>query len=139
MRTNTLNSIARLGLSALLTIGLCGGTLLSSGCFRASIIVPSVPPGEKHSTWVNGWFWGSVGGTVSADSFCGGRPVSRIDTKRSVGNILVSWVTLGIYTPSKVWITCSSPYGAPQNPYAPAPYAPTPYGYGDGYGYGGQH
>ncbi len=121
--------LARLLLSALLG----GSVLVSSGCFHSAVLMPTVPPGEKHSTWVNGWLWGSVGGQVSADIFCSGRGVARIDTKRSVGNILVSWVTLGIYTPSHVSVTCAGapqyappPYGAPPPPYS----APSPYGYG---------
>lgn len=133
MSKNTLNSIARMAFAALFYVGAGGGLLLSSGCFRASVIVPSNPPADEHSTWVNGWLWGSVGGTVSADNFCGGRPVSRVETKRSVGNVLVSWITLGIYTPTKVSITCSNPYGAPTHPYAPYAPAPAPYGYGYGY------
>lgn len=121
--------LARFLLSALLG----GSVLVSSGCFHSAVLMPTVPPGDKHSTWVNGWLWGSVGGQVSADIFCQGRGVARVDTKRSVGNILVSWVTLGIYTPSHVSVTCAGepqyvppPYGAPPPPYG----APSPYGYG---------
>ena len=125
MFSTTKTVLSRLVLSTLL-----GGTLLaSSGCFHSSVLMPTVPPGDRHDTWVNGWLWGSVGGQISADIFCQGRGVARIDTKRSVGNILVSWVTLGIYTPSHISVTCAdaSQYGQPVAP------PPPPYG---GYGYG---
>jgi hypothetical protein len=120
----------RLILSSLLGACLLG----SSGCFRAAVLMPTVPPGEHHTTWVNGWLWGSVGGTISADVYCQGRGVARIETKRSVGNILVSWATLGIYTPSHVAVTCGNPAGYYAPP-APAPYGGGYGGYGDGYGY----
>jgi hypothetical protein len=127
MFSTTKTVLSRLVLSTLL-----GGSLLaSSGCFHSSVLMPTVPPGDRHDTWVNGWLWGSVGGQISADIFCQGRGVARIDTKRSVGNILVSWVTLGIYTPSHVSVTCANAgqYGGPMM----APPPPPPYG---GYGYG---
>lgn len=128
-------------MSQLLLSALLGGSLLaSSGCFHSAVLMPTVPPGDKHSTWVNGWLWGSVGGQISADTFCAGRGVARVDTKRSVGNILVSWVTLGIYTPSHVSVTCAGapqyappPYGVPPQPYGAPP--PNPYGGSYDYGY----
>jgi hypothetical protein len=130
MSIHSKSVIGRLFLSTVLGVSL----LASSGCFRSAILMPTVPPGDRHTTWVNGWLWGSVGGMVSADIYCQGRGVARVETKRSVGNILVSWVTLGIYTPSHVSITCANPAGY----YAPV--SPTPYGGpggygGDGFGY----
>jgi hypothetical protein len=131
MLSTTKTVLSRLVLSTLL-----GGSLLaSSGCFHSAVLMPTVPPGERHSTWVNGWLWGSVGGQISADIYCQGRGVARIDTKRSVGNILVSWVTLGIYTPSHVSVTCANPNAYGMTPPPP----PASYGGGYGYGYGYSH
>ena len=129
MSSATKTVFSRLLLSALLG----GSVLVSAGCFHSSVLMPTVPPGEKHDTWVNGWLWGSVGGQISADVFCHGRGVARIDTKRSFGNILVSWVTLGIYTPSHIAVTCAE---GPQYGALPPPPPPAPYGGGYGYGYG---
>ena len=145
MSSSICTVVSRFMLSALL-----GGSLLAcSGCFHSAVLMPTVPPGDKHSTWVNGWLWGSVGGQISADTFCAGRGVARVDTKRSVGNILVSWVTLGIYTPSHVSVTCAGapqyappPYGAPPPPYGappPPPYGAPPSPYGGSYDFGYYH
>lgn len=112
--------------------------ILLFGCtHRVSIVFPNVVPADRHKTWVNGWLWDLVGGETSAARFCGDRPVSRIQTAKSFGNHLVSWLTLGIYTPMHATITCGVPSGPP-NPggggYAPPPppgyppvqYAPAP-------------
>ena len=98
------------------------------GCtHRVSIIFPNVVPAERHKTWVNGWLWDLIGGETSAAHFCGDRPVSRIQTAKSFGNHLVSWLTLGIYTPMHATITCGVP-AAPPTPgfggYLPAPPVP---------------
>lgn len=103
------------------------------GCFKVQALMPDAIPAERHTQWVNGFFFGSVGGTVDAAHYCGGRPVASIETKRSVGNYLIELVTLGIYTPSHVSITCGQPrypqygsYGIPA--YPPYPVYPNPYG-----------
>jgi hypothetical protein len=114
---------------------LLGGALcVMPGCFKVQALMPDTVPAERHTQWVNGFFWGAVGGTVDAARYCGGRPVASIETKRSVGNYLIELVTLGIYTPSHVAITCGQPrypqYGAAYPAPVPAvPMYPNPYGY----------
>lgn len=119
-------------------------TLLSMvGCFKVHVVIPNTVPTDAHGRWVNGWLWGAVGGHVDASHFCGGRPIARISTKRSFGNLFVSWITFGIYTPSYVTVVCGQGGGfapAPAQPmytppvaapptYAPQPYAPQPQPY----------
>ena len=117
---------------------LLGGALcVMPGCFKVQALMPDTIPAERHTQWVNGFSWGAVGGTVDAARYCGGRPVAKIETKRSVGNYLIELVTLGIYTPSHVAITCGQPrypqygeaYPAPAPYVAPVPVYPQPYGY----------
>lgn len=108
---------------------LAGALCVLPGCFRVQALIPDAAPAETHTQWVNGFFWGSVGGTVDAARYCGGRPVAAVETKRSVGNYLIELVTLGIYTPSHVSVTCGQPrygqygypgpYGQPYQPYPP--------------------
>lgn len=110
--------------------------LLLIGCtHHVRIDNPFVRPGERHSRWVNGFLWNLVGGRVSTAEFCGNRPVAAIDTKKSFGNTIIGWLTLGIYTPMHVTVICGEPlepnilqllpnrrplgYGMPQH-YAPA-------------------
>lgn len=121
---------------------LLGGALLClPGCFRVTSLMPDSIPAETHTQWVNGFLLGAVGGHVDAARYCGGRPVSRIETKRTAGNYLAEIFTLGIYAPSHVSITCGQPRwgqaGIPNgyssgygNPYPLAyPSYPPPYAY----------
>lgn len=104
-------------------------TLLSMvGCFKVHVVVPNTIPTDAHGRWVSGWLWGAVGGHVDASHYCGGRPIARITTKRSFGNLFVSWITLGIYTPSHVTIVCGQGAGTGYAPVAAPPvYAPPAY------------
>lgn len=129
--TRLLPFAARLITTTALVLGLGG----LSGCFKTTAIIPNTMPGETHSRWAHGFFWGAVGGWVDTGHMCGGRPVSRITTDKSAGNVLLGWVTLGIYTPTRVHVTCAQPMGAPM-PYGYWSSAPPVYGGGGG-GYGG--
>lgn len=106
---------------------------LFSGCYHVHVVVPNTVPTDFHRQWVNGWLWGAVGGGVDTARFCGGRPIARVGTHRSLGNMFVSWLTFGIYSPSTVTVACGgganyvAPGGYPQ-PYYPAP-QPQPPGY----------
>lgn len=84
-----------------------------TGCFRVNVIMPGVAPQERHARWVNGFLWGAIGGTVNAGELCGGRPVAEVKTHRSFGNLFVYWLTLGLYSPSRLVVTCGVPYGSP--------------------------
>lgn len=82
-------------------------SLFLVGCtHHVRIDNPYYRAADVHKTWVNGFLWNLVGGRVSIAEFCGDRPVAAIDTRRSFGNALVSWLTLGIYTPMHATITC---------------------------------
>lgn len=104
MRSLTFRSI----LSVVQIPALAVGMFFASGCFRTTAIIPTYPTAiaETKTLWTNGFFWGSVGDTVDTGAVCDGRPVTRVTTDRSFGNALVSWVTLGIYTPSRMRVTC---------------------------------
>jgi len=82
-------------------------SLFFVGCtHHVRIDNPYYRAADVHKTWVNGFLWNLVGGRVSITEFCGDRPIAAIDTRRSFGNALVSWLTLGIYTPMHATITC---------------------------------
>ena len=100
---------------------------LSAGCYHVQVVVPNTPPTDYHRQWVNGFLWGAVGGGVDTARFCGNRPVSRVNTHRSFGNLFMSWLTFGIYTPSTVVVACGQGggYGAPA-PYSQPYYPPQP-------------
>jgi hypothetical protein len=108
------------------TLFLAAALALSAGCYHVHVVVPNTPPTDYHRQWVNGFLWGAVGGGVDTSRFCGGRPVSRVSTHRSFGNLFMTWLTFGIYTPSTVVVACGQGggFGGPA-PYQP-PYYPQP-------------
>lgn len=120
--------------SASLKLSVLAGVLVCApGCFRTTAIIPTHPSAETHTRWVNGFLWGAVGDVVDTSAMCGGRPVTKISTDRSPGNMLVQLVTLGLYTPSRISVTCAAPYGNGYSYWAPPvavpPVAAVPGGY----------
>jgi len=107
MRSLTLRTLRSL-ISALQVPALAAVMLCGAGCFKTTAIIPSYPTAiaETKTLWTNGFFWGAVGDTIDTGAVCNGRPVTRVTTDRSFGNAVVSWVTLGIYTPSRMKVTC---------------------------------
>lgn len=122
------STLARFVMTSALLVGLTG----LSGCFKTTAIIPNQAPAETHTRWAHGFFWGAVGGWVDTAQMCGGRPVARITTDRSIGNMAVQWITLGIYTPTRVRVTCAQPAGVAM-PYGYWSGAPPVYGGGGGY------
>lgn len=58
--------------------------------------------------WVSGWLWGLVANDeVDVRQSCP-MGVAIVETEQSFGNGLVALVTIGIYTPQHVRITCAS-------------------------------
>ena len=88
-------------LSALLALGL-------SGCFQTTFVNPGVPEGEEHDPWVNFFMFGLAGeAEVDVRDFCPGE-VASVGVGQNGGTWIVSLLTLGIYTPRKVYITCAA-------------------------------
>ena len=96
--------------------------LLSAGCYHASIETGMKPGNDKiEKEWASGWAWGLVGPEpIEAKSTCGSG-LSKVETEHSFLNGLVGVVTLGIYTPMHLTVTCA---GGPTAE-APQPVAPT--------------
>ena len=109
---------------------LVGSILGLCGCYQVSAVIPDTVPSETHTHWVNGFLWGALGGEINAGYVCGGRPVVRVATKRSGLNYLVHLVTMGIYTPSHVEVTCGQTrYAQPSYPPIYPGYSPPVYPY----------
>lgn len=83
--------------------------ILGSGCFH-QIVQTGNPAGSTvvDKAFVPGWLWGLVPNTpVDVRKECP-TGVAVIETETSFVNGLASVVTLGIFTPQHVHITCSS-------------------------------
>jgi hypothetical protein len=95
--------------------------LLSAGCYHASIETGMKPGNDKiEKEWASGFAWGLVGPEpIEAQSKCT-TGVSKVETEHSFLNGLVGAVTLGIYTPMHLTVTCGT------GPTADAPQQATP-------------
>jgi len=94
------------------------------GCYHASVETGRTP-GSQHIE--KGWAASYIGGlippsTVDARSGCDSG-VSKVETKHSFLNMLVGGLTLAIYTPMSIEVTCAAPAPAqaPQRPVSPGP------------------
>ena len=95
--------------------GLRSSTLLAtavalSGCYHATIET-GLPPGTQtlEQPWASSWVLGLVPPeTVETASRCP-NGVARVETRQSFVNGLVGLLTLGIYTPMEILVTCAGP------------------------------
>jgi len=96
--------------------------LLSAGCYHASIESGMKPGSDKiEKDWAAGWAWGLVGPEpIQAKSTCTSG-VSKVETEHSFLNSLVGILTLGIYTPMHLTVTCGGGSHADVPPPASSP------------------
>jgi hypothetical protein len=81
-----------------------------SGCYHATIET-GLPPGTQtlEQPWASSWVYGLVPPeTVEAASRCP-NGVARVETRQSFVNGLVALLTIGIYTPMEIMVTCAGP------------------------------
>jgi len=85
---------------------------LSTGCASHHAVVKTgVEPGPRkvEDKWADGWVNGLVApDAVDAESGCGEGGVAVVETRISFLNGLVSTLTLGIYSPMEIVVTCGS-------------------------------
>lgn len=80
-----------------------------SGCYHATIETGAPASAEVISkSFASGWIYGLVPpATVETATKCP-NGVSKVETKLSFLNQLVSGLTLGIYTPMSIKVTCAA-------------------------------
>ncbi len=83
--------------------------LALSGCYHATIETGLPPsPQTLENKWASGWIYGLVPPkTVETMQRCP-NGVARVETQLSFANQLVNFLTLGIYTPMEIVVTCAS-------------------------------
>ena len=81
-----------------------------SGCYKATFYKnASVVKGEEHEEWTDFFVFGAVGTEqVDVKKFCGNGEAAVVKTGGNVGTGLVGALTIGIYTPRKVYVTCAA-------------------------------
>src|SRR5215510_6694452 len=102
--------------------------LCFAGCYHASVETGR-PPGSQHieKGWAASYLGGAVSpSTVDARSGCTSG-VSKVETKHSFLNMLVGGLTLSIYTPMSIEVTCAAAPAtqAPQRPASSVPVGKT--------------
>lgn len=95
------------------SIGIIMLLVLLSGCYHAKVtsgLMPSALVVDKP--FASGWIYGLVPpNTVKAAEECTAG-VAMVETKLSFVNQLVNYLTLGIYTPMHIRVTCAADSGA---------------------------
>ncbi|HXX29539.1 MAG TPA: Bor family protein [Myxococcaceae bacterium] len=88
---------------------LLAGLVPLAGCYHA-VIETGKPPGNVtiDEDWASGFFWGLVPPPkVDSAAKCPGG-VSKVETQHSFLNGLIGAITLGIYTPIQINVTCAA-------------------------------
>jgi len=100
--------------------------LCFTGCYHASVETGR-PPGSQHieQGWAGSYLAGLVPpSTVEARSACP-QGVSRVETKHSFLNQMVGILTLSIYTPMSIEVTCAATAPVAQTSQPPASSGPS--------------
>ena len=88
--------------------GLLAALVLSTGCYKTSFVyegATELNTIEESRTFMFGGL-SSPDKPVRADQLCGGNPPVKVETYRSFGNGCIGTLTLCIYTPQTVRVTC---------------------------------
>lgn len=86
---------------------LVAATILG-GCYHATVDTGITPgPTQVEDEWASSWVGGLVPpDAVDGESECGGAGVARVETQQSFLNGVVSVLTLGVFTPMEISVTC---------------------------------
>jgi hypothetical protein len=84
---------------------------MTAGCYKATFYRdPQLTSGDQHEEWTNFYLFGLVGTeTIDVGRYCPPNSVAMVRTGANAGTGFVSIITLGIYTPHKVYVTCAAP------------------------------
>lgn len=82
---------------------------LLAGCYHATVETGATPSQQSiRKGFASGWIYGLVPpSTVATQEQCPSG-VARVETRLSFVNQLVSFLTLGIYTPMQIDVTCAA-------------------------------
>lgn len=88
--------------------GVLAAVLVLAGCYHATVetgLTPSTVTVEKR--WAASWIGGLVPpSTVGTQAKCASG-VAKVETQLGFANMLVGWLTLGIFTPMDIRVTCA--------------------------------
>jgi Bor protein len=81
-----------------------------AGCYHATVETGASPSNQViEKKFASSWIYGLVPpSTVSTTERCPNGP-AKVETQHSFVNQLVGFITLGIYTPMEIKVTCAAP------------------------------
>jgi hypothetical protein len=90
-------------------VAMLGVLVVLGGCYHATVTTGAPPSDEViRKGFASGWVFGLVPpSTVETASQCASG-VAQVETQLSFVNQLVGMLTLGIYTPMEIKVTCAA-------------------------------
>ena len=87
--------------------------LATAGCYKATFLRDTkAVRGVERDRWADFFLFGLVGEeTLDIAEFCPEGRVAEVQTGGNFGTGLVYVLTVGIYTPRKVYVTCAADEG----------------------------
>ena len=82
---------------------------MTTGCYKVTFVRNVAPQGGRTSQWNHFFILGLFGNTdVNVKKFCPDGNVRMIRTGASLGTAFATIITVGLYTPRKMWVQCGS-------------------------------
>ena len=83
--------------------------IVCTGCYHATVETGAAPSTQViEKKFASSWIYGLVPpSTVSTSDRCPNGP-AKVETQHSFVNQLVGFLTLGIYTPMQITVTCAT-------------------------------
>src|SRR5207247_7249470 len=99
-RRSAMNRLLRLPVAlSLIALAACYHATIETGLTPSTVVI--------DKSWASGWLWGLVPpSTIETASKCP-NGVAKVETKHSFLNQLVEGLTLGIYSPMSIKVTCA--------------------------------
>jgi hypothetical protein len=87
--------------------------LATAGCYKATFLRDTnAIRGVERDKWADFFLFGLVGEvTIDVAEFCTRGRVAEVQTGGNLGTGVIYALTLGIYTPRKVYVTCAADQG----------------------------
>lgn len=81
--------------------------LAAGGC-KATFTDPRVPAGDEHTLWRSFFLGGLVGhAEVDVRDVCASGRAREVQTSEDVLTLGVTVITIGVYAPRRVYVTCA--------------------------------
>ena len=89
------------------TLALACLAVTALGCYHATMVETGLTPSTQtvEKSFAAGWLFGLVGPNIETNKCPHG--IAKAETQVSFVNQLVAWLTLDIYTPMNVKLTCA--------------------------------